>query len=412
MRTTRKLAAVLLAAVLLAACGGGGDDGGGGDANQPVTITVWGMGAEGEKLGTLADEFTRQNPNITVKVTPITWDVAHQKLITSVAGRQTPDVSQLGTTWMAEFAKLGALDEVPDSINAADFFEGAWNTNVIDGKALGVPWYVETRVLYYRTDIAEKAGAKMPPTTWEELQDAATKIKRETGKYGIGMLPNAAGTWQEFMPFVWQNGGDVVDANGNPTLNSPQVVEALEQYTAFYREGLAPKNATQGFAVESGFIAGDYGMFFSGPWHVGILNDAGKKIKGKWAIAPMPRRQTGTSFVGGSNLVVFNASKNKDAAWKFVEFAAKPETQTLWYKTVADLPSNKAAWESGELTGQEELQVFRTQLEDAKSAPNVATWEQLATKINDHIERAALGRTTPAEAAAAMQQDAQTLLQE
>jgi len=70
------------------------------------------MGAEGEKLGTLADEFTKQNPNITVKVTPITWDVAHQKLITSVAGRQTPDVSQLGTTWMAEFGKLGALDEV------------------------------------------------------------------------------------------------------------------------------------------------------------------------------------------------------------------------------------------------------------------------------------------------------------
>jgi multiple sugar transport system substrate-binding protein len=225
------------------------------------------------------------------------------------------------------------------------------------------------------------------------------------------MLPNAAGTWQEFMPFVWQNGGDVVDANGNPTLNSPQVIEALDQYTAFYKQGLAPKNATQGFAVESGFIAGDYGMFFSGPWHVGILNDTGKRIKGKWAIAPMPRRQAGTSFVGGSNLVVFNATKNKDAAWKFVEFEAKPETQALWYKTVADLPSNKAAWNSGDLAGQEELQVFRTQLEDAKSAPNVATWEQLATKLNDHIERAALGKTTPAEAAAAMQQDAQTLLQ-
>jgi multiple sugar transport system substrate-binding protein len=407
MRSMRWLAAVL-AAALLAACGGGGDEGGGTD--QPTTITVWAMGAEGEKLNTLATEFTRQNPNITVRVTPITWDVAHQKLITSVAGRETPDVSQLGTTWMAEFAKLGALEEVPDSIKAADFFEGAWNTNVVEGKAIGVPWYVETRVLYYRTDLASKAGAKMPPASWQELQDAATKIKKVTGKYGIGMLPNAAGTWQEFMPFVWQNGGDVVDASGNPTLNSPQVVEALEQYTAFYKQGLAPKNATQGFAVESGFVAGDYGMFFSGPWHVGILNDTGKKIEGRWTIAPMPREQAGTSFVGGSNLVVFNASKNKDAAWKFVEFAARPETQALWYKTVADLPANKAAWDSGELAAQEDLKVFRTQLDDAKSAPSVATWEQFATKMNDQIERAALGRSTPQEAAAAMQRDAQGLL--
>jgi len=143
MRGTRWLA-VVVTALLLAACGGGG----GNKAEGPQEITVWAMGAEGEKLGTLAAEFTKQNPGITVKVTPLTWDIAHQKLITSVAGRQTPDVSQLGSTWTAEFAKLGVLDEAPATFKQGDFFEGPWNSNVVDGKTVGVPWYVETRVIY------------------------------------------------------------------------------------------------------------------------------------------------------------------------------------------------------------------------------------------------------------------------
>jgi len=404
MRGTRWLA-VVVTALLLAACGGGG----GNKAEGPQEITVWAMGAEGEKLGTLAAEFTKQNPGITVKVTPLTWDIAHQKLITSVAGRQTPDVSQLGSTWTAEFAKLGVLDEAPAIFKQGDFFEGPWNSNVVDGKTVGVPWYVETRVIYYRTDLAEKAGAKMPPTTWAELNDAAAKLKKVTGKYGLGIAPNTGGQWQEFLPFVWQNGGDVVDASGNPTFDSAPVVEALKQYASLFQQGLAPKSPAKGFAPETGFAAGDYGMFFSGPWHVAILNDTAPKLKGKWAVAPMPREQAGTSLVGGANLVVFNTSKHKDAAWKFVEFAAKPETQALWYQTVSALPSTKAAWESGGLTGKE-LEVFRTQLEDAKSAPALATWEQLAGKINDQLERAALGKVTPEQAAATMQRDAQVLV--
>jgi multiple sugar transport system substrate-binding protein len=398
---------VSVAVMLLAACGGGDDSGTG--ANEPQEISVWAMGAEGEKLGALAQAFTKENPDITVKVTPITWDVAHQKLVTSVAGRQTPDVSQLGTTWMAEFAKLGALEEVPDTFKREAFFEGAWNTNVAEGKTVGVPWYVETRVLYYRTDLFDKAGISGPPTNQAELLDAARKLKKVTGKYGLGMLPNTGGQWQEWLPFVWQKGGAVFDTNNAPTFTSPQVVEAVDYYASFYSEKLAPPSPAKGTAVEQGFINGDYGMFFSGPWHVAILNDTGKSIEGKWAIAPMPKEQAGTSIVGGSNLVVFNGSERKDAAWKFIEFASRPQTQAMWYETVADLPAVKAGWEQPALSAEEDLKVFRTQLDDAKAPPAVATWEELATKVNEQLERAALGKTTPREAAEAMQQAAVSL---
>ncbi|HET6748270.1 MAG TPA: extracellular solute-binding protein, partial [Actinomycetes bacterium] len=114
MTARRTIGALLLAAVLaLAGCGR--DEGGGADgaaeqssaiAEGPATgeITVWAMGTEGELLPKLAAEFQKENPDATVKVTAVPWDGAHDKIATAIAGRQTPDVSLIGTTWMGEFA--------------------------------------------------------------------------------------------------------------------------------------------------------------------------------------------------------------------------------------------------------------------------------------------------------------------
>src|SRR5215213_5998733 len=259
---TRILRLATLGAALafaLAACGGGDDEeGGGGEAGGEASgsITVWAMGTEGEKLGVLAKDFMQKNPGITVNVTPIAWEVAHDKLITSIAGGKTPDVSQMGTTWMGEFAKTGALEEVPDDIELTGTFEGARDTAIVDGTTYGVPWYVETRVLYYRKDIAEKAGITAPPQSWDELHSMAQALKEKGGaRYGISLAPN---NWQELLPFIWQ----------------------------------------KGFEVTQGFIAGTHPMFFSGPWHMGLIEEqGGADIAGKWAIAPMPEEESRTSFV-------------------------------------------------------------------------------------------------------------------
>src|SRR5688572_25912145 len=115
MRTWTRSGSVLavVAALALAGCGRDSGDGGGG-AGKAITegkasgdITVWAMGTEGEKLSGFAAEFMKENPDAKVKVTPIPWDGAHDKIATAIAGRQTPDVSLVGTTWMGEFAKTG-----------------------------------------------------------------------------------------------------------------------------------------------------------------------------------------------------------------------------------------------------------------------------------------------------------------
>jgi multiple sugar transport system substrate-binding protein len=402
--------ALTLGLALTAGCGGSDEGSSSEDtANASGNISVWAMGAEGEKLDVLAKDFMKANPAIKVDVTPIAWDVAHDKLLTSVAGNKTPDISQMGTTWMGEFAKTGALDEVPDSIDQSSFFESAASTGVVDDTAYGVPWYVETRLLYYRTDIAEKAGITSPPKTWDELKTMARAMKEKGGaKYGISLSPN---NWQELLPFIWQNGGEVVSDNGEFTFDSPEVVGALEFYQSFFKEGLTAGSVPEGFDITPAFIQGTHPMFFSGPWHISLIQDTGgAEIEGKWAIAKMPEKETGTSFVGGSDLVVFKNGNNKAAAWKFVEYLSTPAVQQKWYSTVSDLPSVESAWDSGKLATDEKLSLFGEQLKDAKTPPVIPRWEQVAADaVNTEMEKVMIGDASPEQGAKSMQEKAASI---
>jgi multiple sugar transport system substrate-binding protein len=220
-------------------------------------LTVWGMGNEGAMLDSLADAFMKEYPNVTVNVTPVDWGQAVTKLQTAIAGGEVPDVSQMGTDMMGQFAETGALEAVPSSIDASKYFESAWNTNVVDGTAYGVPWYVETRLLYYRTDIAEQAGVTAAPTNWQELKDAATKIKQGGAEWGIALGTKNS---QEYLPFVWSNGGDVMADDGTFTLDSPEAVEALTYYDSFFEDGLTATSVPEGFDITPAFVAGTHPM--------------------------------------------------------------------------------------------------------------------------------------------------------
>ncbi|HET8909871.1 MAG TPA: sugar ABC transporter substrate-binding protein [Ktedonobacteraceae bacterium] len=400
------LALLMLTMGSLAACGGGSSSGGSGNVTS-ANLTVWGMGAEGDSMKTVANDFMKQNPGIHVTVQSIPWANAHQKLLTAVAGTQTPDVSQMGTTWMTEFAKTGALDTTPSSIDQSAFFPSAWKTAVVNGTPYGVPWYVETRVLYYRTDIAQKAGITSPPKTWDDLLAAAQAMKQKGGsKYGIYLPSN---DWQTFLPFVWQNSGKVFD-NGSYTLNSPQVVQALSFYQNFFKDGLTPQVEPPSFDEVQTFDQGSTPMFFSGPWSAGLIKqEGGASMQGKWAIAPMPQKVTNTSFVGGSNMVVFKNSPNRAAAWKFVQYLSDPTVQTKWYNAVGDLPSVQSAWNSGTIASDKNLAIFHTQLGDAQGPPSTSKWEEAALAIDNDIQSVMLGKSSPDQAAQDMQQKATSI---
>jgi multiple sugar transport system substrate-binding protein len=417
---TIALAAVAATAMLVSGCGR--DTAGGPTAPEtgeevaegPATgtITVWAMGAEGEKLPALAEDFEAENPDATVEVTAIPWDSAHDKFTTAITAGETPDAAMVGTTWMGEFAGLGALDPTPSSIDSGAFFEGAWSTTEVDGTSYGVPWYVETRLIYYRTDLAEQAGWSEPPTDWEGLKQMAADMQSKAGaEWGIGLQAGGVGSWQSVLPFAWSNGAELTTDDGSAyNFDDPKMLEAVEYYQSYFTDGIANPTAATTPTTEPDFVSGKVPMFISGPWMMsGVEAVGGEGFADKYSVMKMPEQETSSSFVGGSNLAVFKDSENRDSAWKFVQWLSEPEVQAKWYGMSTDLPAVTTAWEDPALTEDEKLATFGEQLETAKAPPSFPTWEQVVTSFDSQMEQVTKTGADPAEALKTVQSQADSI---
>jgi len=383
------------------------------DGAATGTIDVWAMGTEGEMLGDIVKDFETDNPDADVNVTAVPWEAAHNKIANAIAAGETPDMSLIGTTWMGEFAEADGLDPTPEGlVEEADFYEGAWDSTVVGDTSYGVPWYVETRVLYYRTDLAEKAGWSEAPQTWDELKTFAQDMKSKAGaEYGISLQPGQTGSWQTVLPFAWSNGAAVTNEGGTEyTIDSAETTEALDYYKSYFDEGLSPTRLLDPGELESGFADGQYGSFISGPWHTGLVEDAGVTPE-QYDVAPLPGKESapGTSFVGGGDLAVFKDSDNRESAWKLVKWLSEPDVQQDWYTTLGDLPAVRSAWDSGKLAEDPKLQVFGEQLGNAQSPPAVPTWEQVAAVIDSDVEKAVKGAAPVEESIGHMQSQAESI---
>ncbi|WP_406832650.1 sugar ABC transporter substrate-binding protein [Pedococcus sp. KACC 23699] len=391
------VATMTAAALTLTACGRSSGTSTGAETGKDVsagkatgTITVWAMGAEGENLPTLAKDFEAANPGAKVNVTAIPWDAAHDKFTTAITAGKTPDAAMVGTTWMGEFAGLGALDPTPKSIDSSKFFPGAQGTTKVGDTSYGIPWYVETRLVYYRTDLAKKAGFTEAPKSWDELKAMAKGMQSKAGaKWGIGLQAGGTGSWQTVMPFAWSNGANLTKDGGKGyNFDTPEIKEAVDYYKSYFDEGISDKAAPATPTTEPDFVSGKVPMFISGPWEMSAVEKlGGAGFKDKYAVAAMPVKKTSSSFVGGSDFVVFKNSKQRDTAWKFTQFLADPKTQAKWYSQSTDLPSVQSAWQDPSISADKKLAVFGEQLKTAQAPPSFATWEQVVAQFDTQMEQ-------------------------
>lgn len=405
---------IILASLLLAACGGNNDRDGGKSGDGKVEINVWGMGEEAKSLPEIAKKFEDENPDIKVKVQAIPWDQAHDKLLTAVASKSGPDVIQMGTTWIPEFAEAGALmDLTPHfehypELDPSNFSAGSVETAKFEDKIVGVPWYIDTRVLFYRTDLLAEVGYEEAPKTWEELSDAAKKLAdRGEDMYGISIDPKEQSL--AFM-FARQNGSELFGENGEPLFDQPEFVEAVEYLNSFFENGSAPidlgLDITQTFPGE-----GMVPMFISGPWMVKMINDQAPDLEGKWATAVLPTgSENNQSILGGSNLSVFEHTKNEDAALKFLAYMSKPETQVEWMNLTNSLPAANKAWENEELANNQLYATFGEQLQTARPMPTISEFEQIAQTFLSSFERIYRGQTGVDEELEAFNEQAKKIL--
>jgi multiple sugar transport system substrate-binding protein len=409
------VAMLAVAAVALAGCGRASDDGGSaaeagtiGDAEATGTITLWAMGAEGEALPAFVEQFEEANPGVTVEVTAIPWDSAYSKIQTAIAGGTTPDMAMVGTTWMADFAD--AFQTVPTDLDTDGMFPGAVESTEIGDRATGVPWYVDTRVLYYRTDLAQQAGWTNAPTNWDELAQMAADMQSKAGaEYGI-RFPGGNDSFQGTLWMPWSNGAEI--ENGSEwTLDTPEAVEAYEYYQSFFTDGVAnPAADRSAGAQEADFVSGATPMLIDGPFLIGQLEElGGEGFADKFATAVLPAEVSSTSFSGGSNLVVFDDSDNATSAWKLAQWLTQPDTQVAWYEETGDLPSVQSAWDDDALASQQTLAAFGTQLETAKAVPATTTWVQVAAAGDAMLEKIRLGQETPADGLKELQATADSL---
>lgn len=378
-------------------------------------ITVWAMGEEGKTLPALAKEYEQEHPGVKIHVQAIPWDTAHDKLLTAVASKNGPDVIQMGTSWMPEFVEAKALadltpyvDEYP-ALASGNFYEGSTETVEVDGKLYGVPWYIDTRVLYYRKDALEQVGYQNPPKTWEELSDAALKLsKRGEGKYGITLDPN-----EQTLTFMFarQNGSELIGENEQPLFDEPEFTEASQYLVSFFENGSAPvdfdMDIVQAFAGEEAIVP----MFISGSWMVKLIQDQMPDADDHWGTAVLPAKRNNQSFLGGSNLTVFEYSDRKEEAVSFVAYMSKPETQLKWMEMTNSLPAAKEAWEDERLASDENLKTFGEQLQSAAPMPMITQWEKIAQTYLQSFEKMYRGTADVEQELKAFNKKAEDILQ-
>lgn len=382
----------MVSVMLFAGCSSGKDSG---SVDKKEALKVWGMGDEIKYLSEVSEDFTKQT-GIEVNVQAIPWSSAHDKLLTAVASKSGPDVLQLGTTWMPEFQAAGALTDMGPyiekypSLANDNFFEGSVKTNIYDNKNYGIPWAAETRVLFYRTDTLEKVGYSKAPKDWKELEDAAAKLAaRGDDKYGISI--DAKEQSLGFM-FSRQNGSKLIDENNKALFNEKTFVDSIFYLNNFIQKGYSPKedlgmDVTQTFSGEDPIIP----MFISGPWMVKSVNETVKGIEGKWSTATLPAKENNTSSLGGSNLTIFEYSKNKDNSAKFIEFMTKSETQLKWLDKTNAMPTSKKAWENDKLKNDPKYKVFGDQMKNSQPMPLIPEFEEIAQSYLKHFEKIYLG---------------------
>ena len=367
-------------------------------------LTFWTMGAEGEQISNLIPTFEVLNPEIKVKIQSIPWSAAHEKLLTAYAGKSTPDICQLGNTWIPEFQAMDALFTLDSliarssGINKKAYFKGIWNTNVIGAKVFGIPWYVDTRLLFYRTDILAQAGYSHPPKTWAEWLDASRKIKQISDnrqkQYAV-FFPLIYNAWQIPVILIMENGGRLLRKNCcYGAFDDPATVEALQFYLSFFKEGLAPLNMTEVANIYQGFSSAFLSMMITGPWDVNAIRRRAPELNGRWSTAPMPCKKNGNSVAGGSSLVIFRNARHPVAAWKLIEFLSQPEIQVEFFRLTGDLPAVKKAWQSPEIQMDNAIKAFYQQLENVVPTPKIAEWEQIAVKIQEHLEEVVFGQAS------------------
>jgi arabinosaccharide transport system substrate-binding protein len=384
MTTTRRitslLAAGLAATLALSACGGSEDEGGP-DAEGRTSIDMW-VFAElhGTYYEAMAEEWNEKNPDKEIKldVTVFPYDEMHNKLQLAVnSGKGLPDVVDIEVNKFSNFVTEDGRTPLADLSEAAepyqdDIVQARMDLYAREGKQLGFPTHVGAQVAFYNVPLLEKAGVDYKTIeTWDDFKAAGAKYNKATGKaFGV-----ASTDTNIVQPLVMaQLGGNLFDEDGNVTVNSPEVVEAIELLQEMQKAGALSTIPGGSPDIEEAYGPinnGDYAAIVYPAWYTSRFVDYMPDLAGDVAIAPAPVIEGGevaTIGGGGTGTAVIDSSPDKEFATEWLAFAKlSPEANVAVWEELGFDPVNMSVWEDKEVTHNPENKFnkyFRTNLFD------------------------------------------------
>jgi len=401
MKSVLKLSlALVMTAVLFVSTGCGGKTVNGVD--KPIEVTMWIMPNSLEPTNDLEkvlEDFNKKNKHIKVKITSLDWGAAWVRITTAAVSGDAPDIVQLGTTWVAAISSMGVLHEmntmVADVGGENHFLASSWKTSGVDGsnKVTAIPWFVDARAMYYRTDVFNKLGlTKKDMETWDGFTRVLEKIKKADltidGKKISPLGMPGKNDWNvvhNLAPWIWNAGGSFLSADHKTSsLATNEVAQGLSYYINLVTKGYVSrtnleKNTSQ---IENDFNNGAFAIIFDGSNELRGLTTppeqggaADTYVAKRFDIAPYPEGPKGKyTFVGGSNLAIFKSSKNKQEAWEVIKYLISKEAQVDYAKRSGFLPSVVEAFNDPYFSEDNRRAVYKEAVKFGRAYPSVASW--------------------------------------
>jgi multiple sugar transport system substrate-binding protein len=383
-----------------------------------ISFYAFGDAAEGKAYQSLVDAFTAKHPEIKVNFVMTQGedefkfgdneDAYRQRLSLDFGAGKPPDVFLFNYREYGQFAEKDALEPVgpyldkSTTIKASDFYPQAIKpfTDKEDGKTLlCLPQNASPAVIYYNKDLFDTAKLSYPAAdwTWDDFVKDAQSLTKNTddpkkAQYGLSVEIDFA----RVVPFIWSNGGDLVDSYDKPTKFTIDTPESKAAFQAFIdlqnKYHVVPdEEAAQSLSIEDRFLQGTSGMLMFSRRITPSLRGA----KFNWDVAPLPKFKQPATLLYSDGYCMSKAGKNKDAAWTFIEFANTVEGQTLLAKTGRTVPSRQDVASSPAFLDPTvkpaNSKLFIDQLAVARTVPIMQSWADIEEGVNQQLESAYYG---------------------
>jgi multiple sugar transport system substrate-binding protein len=348
----------------------------------------------------VAADFEAANPDIKINIEVVPWNTLLQRLTTDVAGGNAPDLSIIGTRWLLDFAAQGIAEPIDGYLTPEfkDTFIGTFmEPGIIDGEMMGLPVAASARAMMVNLDIYEKAGVA-PPTTWDELYEAAVAITAlPDDVFAFGLQGKEIETDAYYYYSLWTHGGDILNEDGTSGLNSEAAVTAATLYKQMIDEGLTQPSPTNYNREEvfNLFKQGQVATIFTFPMLIPQIKEEAPNLR--YQILPLPEAGAKATYGVTDTLMMFADSDVKEAAWKFIEFAYQDQYRAEFDIGEGFLPVTKNVAAMDNFSKDPDVAGFAAGLPYAKFAPVIENWEEIADVTVRTMQQIYLGQVSPEE---------------